>query len=144
MGLWGTPDLVWITIENVTPWDSDPPDRNIPRGTPASIPLTLYDNIGGGFYRILRNNNPILNWTNWTSGVPIDIIIDTGTAGVWNYTIQYNDSVGLPGAPVTVIVTVEEPAGGIPGYSTLYAIFGVISLILIVSRKRKPWKQIEI
>ena len=65
------------------------------------------------------------------------IPVDTSIVGVWNYTIQYNDSAGLWGIPHTVIITVEqESKGGIPGFEFLFGFIGLAALVWKYHRKK--------
>jgi hypothetical protein len=109
VGLWGAPDTVLITIEDQTnPWASSPSPTTYPQGVPATITWTLYDNVAGGVYGVMKNGSEPVDWTPWSNETPFEVNVDTSLLGVWNYTIQYNDSVGLWGAPDTVLITIED------------------------------------
>jgi hypothetical protein len=137
-GLWGTPDTVWITIDGFIPWDSSPAAPSFPKGSDGTFTFTLYDDVGGGYYRVLRESVEVEPWQSWTSGELILITMDTSTVGTWNYTIQYNDSVGLSGDPIMLTVEVESAGGGIPGFTALFGILGLIYVVLHYSSRRKP------
>ncbi len=95
--------------------DNEPPISNAPSGGiyAANTASTyskwiLTDNYQGGHYRILINNSVHVDWTLWTSGTNLTVPVDTNRGGsAWNYSIQYNDSVGLWGNPNTVIIIVD-------------------------------------
>ncbi|MFX1293724.1 MAG: hypothetical protein ACFFD2_02525, partial [Promethearchaeota archaeon] len=53
----------------------------------------------------------------------------TSTVGVFNYTIEYNNSNGIFGIPNTVIVTINKPP--IPGFLLIFVLFGFLSLIIL-------------
>lgn len=137
-GLWGTPDTVFITIEDQTaPWASEPADATYTLNSTEIITWTLYDNVAGGTFQILRNGTPQGSWIAWTNNIPFSVTIDTSELGVWNYTIQYNDSLGLWGTPNTVIITITAKKGGVPGFSVLFGVLGLIAIAAYYSR-RKP------
>ncbi len=140
-GLLGAPNTVFITIEDQTvPWASAPADATHAPNSTAVITWTLYDNIAGGTYQVLRNGNPYSSWTAWTTNIPFNVTIDTSELGVWNYTIQYNDSAGFWGTPNTVLITIkaEEGKGGIPAFSILFGLLGLLALVIQqYSRKQR-------
>jgi hypothetical protein len=74
----------------------------------ATITWSLYDNVAGGACRVLRNGVPYSTWNLWTNTTQIICHPDTGALGVWNYTLQYNDTTGLWGAPIVVLITIED------------------------------------
>ena len=53
---------------------------------------TAFDN-NPDFYKIFRNNTEINNGT-WISGIPISILIDGLSFGIYNFTILMNDTAG--------------------------------------------------
>ena len=66
---------------------------------------------GTGNYSVFRNGNLLQAWAPWPGNntvfnVPVDTNIGLGS---WNYTIQYNDSLGFAGIPGVVLVTVNDP-----------------------------------
>ncbi|MFX0098809.1 MAG: hypothetical protein ACFFCS_04450 [Candidatus Hodarchaeota archaeon] len=79
--------------------------------TGINITWQLTSENGIGSYRILLNGSVLLDWQVWTgNGTDIDVPVDTGAGiGIWNYTIQFNDSLGFIGIPDTVLVTVNDP-----------------------------------
>jgi hypothetical protein len=138
VGLWGTPSSVLITIEDpIAPWSSTPSNEPYEQDSSASITWRLYDNYAGGFYRVLREDNPLGGWSEWSNNTPLVIPVDTSTLGTWNYTIQYNDSVGLWGIADTVFITIEEKTtDGIPGFELFFGIIGLVAFVLTYYRKK--------
>ncbi len=138
VGLWGQPDTVFITIQDPTaPWSSTPSGATYTQGASANINWSLYDNVAGGYYNIIHNGTSLNGWIPWSNGTPLIIPVDTSIVGVWNYTIQYNDSAGLWGIPHTVIITVEqESKGGIPGFEFLFGFIGLAALVWKYHRKK--------
>ncbi|MHA1267261.1 MAG: LVIVD repeat-containing protein [Candidatus Helarchaeota archaeon] len=135
LGLWGLPDTVLITIDGVAPWDSNPPNPTYIQGDTGAFTFTLYDDIAGGYYRVLRESVEVQGWQTWTSGISIQIIIDTSAVGSWNYTIQYNDSAGNPGAPLILSVEVQAPGGGIPSFELILVMGALMALITLYRRR---------
>jgi len=108
----GTPNTVWITIEDQTaPTSTTPDDASYEQNsTGHTITWTLNDNVAGGFYRVFRNGIEVQAWTGWTSGLPIVITVNTNIGlGVFNYTIVFNDSVGLEFNDTVLITVTASP-----------------------------------
>ncbi len=86
----GTPDLVWITIE-----DTGAPTSNSPanatyeaNSTGNTIGWVLQDTVGPGYYQVLRNGTVAVNWTTWLNNTDLAVAIDTDIGlGLFNYTI---------------------------------------------------------
>ncbi len=110
VGLWGISDTVFITIYEIeAPTSSQPNDAVYPVGTSGlTIDWILTDNVEGGFYRVFRNGIPYQSWQPWTNGTNLQIPVETNEAGVWSYTVQFNDSYGLFGIPDTVGITIYD------------------------------------
>ncbi len=112
-GTSGTPDKVLVTIYGEMPTSDHPEDLTTTTDGSETIVWTLYDDFGGGQYRIIvndSNGNSILwrNWTSWTNNTPISVTINRTLPGVYNYTIEYYDAQNQIGVPDTVIVSIEE------------------------------------
>ncbi|MFX0142044.1 MAG: hypothetical protein ACFFDN_50875 [Candidatus Hodarchaeota archaeon] len=78
-----------------------------------TIDWILWDSTGPGKYRVWANDtndNYYIwrNWTNWQNNTNLQISINRSTCGIFNYTIEYNNSIGIFGIPDTVIVKVTE------------------------------------
>ncbi len=71
----------------------------------------------GGFYRVCLNEIPYEdygydNWLPWGPGRTKEVEIPVNTSrpfGTWNYTIEYNDSLGFWGPPNEVIINITDP-----------------------------------
>jgi hypothetical protein len=109
---------------------------NYEYGASAIITWILFDNIAGGNCRILLNGTTYLNWTSWKNATPQIIPINTTiTLGIWNYTIQYCDSVGLWGEPDTVLICVFDnqiPISNTPIDAT-YSVRSLASIIWVLN-----------
>ncbi|MBD3227465.1 MAG: hypothetical protein GF329_04680 [Candidatus Lokiarchaeota archaeon] len=107
-GNYGIPDMVNITIiDSISPSASDPNDYAYPLNSDNNLTWILTDNYQGGYYRVLKNGSPYINWTNWNIGVPVDVPIDTSSIGTYEYIIEYNDSLGNVGTPNTAIAWIQ-------------------------------------
>jgi hypothetical protein len=144
VGLWGNPETILITIDALAPWHSSPVDPTYKKGDAGGFTFALYDDVAGGYYRVLREGIEVQGWQNWTSGSPILIFVNTSAVGIWNYTVQYNDSIGLWGVPMQVSVVVESTDGGIPGFSILFSVVGLVALVLKYLQKQRESKILKI
>ncbi len=98
-------------------WENNPPTSNHPNNitTPISdtdkIGWILYDDYDEGYYRVWANDtngNYYIreDWQPWTNNTLLNVTINRTALGIYNYTIEYNDSAGIFGNPDTVIVYV--------------------------------------
>jgi hypothetical protein len=135
VGIWGAPDTVMIYIDDMKPWSSNPAGDTVDYGDLKIISWTLYDDIAGGYCRVLLNGTEFEPWTPWIDLSPVIIQADTNRAnGDWNYTIEYYDAGGLYGTPHTVIITIiNAPEGGIPGFELA---FGILALLAVAAASR--------
>ncbi len=116
----GNPDTVIVIV--VTPPNSNSPS-NIITSTLGSetIDWTLWDSVGSGKYRVWANDTNDnyyvwLDWTDWTNNTNLMIDINRTDIGIYNYTIEFNNTGGIFGTPNTVIVTIMElPTSNSPG-----------------------------
>ncbi len=97
------------------PTSNHPADIITPLSGTDTINWTLYDDFGPGQYRVWvndTNNNYYIwvDWTIWTNNTNLAIPINRTAIGVFNYTIEYNNSIGLFGIPDTVLVFINLPA----------------------------------
>lgn len=96
--------------------DNLPPLTNAPSGAvfPANASSSynswiLTDNYRGGDYQVWLNGSLYRDWTRWISGHNLSIPVKTDHGlGIWNYTLLYNDSVGLWGTPATVFLSITD------------------------------------
>ncbi|MHA1298361.1 MAG: WD40 repeat domain-containing protein [Candidatus Helarchaeota archaeon] len=106
----GIPDSVKVTIFQ-GPASNHPTDfTTLIRGS-ETINWVIRDHIGPGKYRVWANDtngNYYIwkNWADWTNNSNLQIPINRTTIGVFNYTIEYNNSIGQVGNPDTVVVTI--------------------------------------
>ncbi|MHA1680918.1 MAG: lamin tail domain-containing protein [Promethearchaeota archaeon] len=63
-----------------------------------------------GVYRVLINGLEFQAWQSWPGNATnFNISINSSTPlGIWNYTVQYNDSMGVYGVPDSVFVIVND------------------------------------
>jgi hypothetical protein len=139
----GIPDSVIVSISDSIPTSNHP--ANIITTTTGSeiINWTLYDDFGGGYYRVWTDNLDgdfyiWVGWTPWINNSPIIIQINRFAIGIFNYTIEYYDSSGQFGKSDTVIVAVidcgeEQP--GIPGPNVVLVIVSILSTSLLLVGK---------
>ncbi len=121
------------------PWSSNPPDAAYNRTTTAVISWTLYDyEMSGGNYQVLKNGTPYTTWMSWTNETSFNVTIDTSTLGVWNYTIQYNDTMGIWGTPNMVFITIisTETNDEIPGFLFFFGLPVLIALAMNKHRRK--------
>lgn len=88
-----------------------PPQSNHPNNITTFVNATRYidwiltDSFGAGYYRVLINGKP-QNWNPWINNTATHTWVNTTKVGYYNYTIQYNDSIGQWGLSNSVFVTV--------------------------------------
>ncbi|MDO9516701.1 MAG: PGF-pre-PGF domain-containing protein [Methanosarcinaceae archaeon] len=95
--------------------DTLPPTSNTPTNIEFSANSTanfdhwkLYD-LHPGYYWVLRNDTQIIPPTTWKNNTNITVPVNTSIGlGDFNYTIQYNDSIGNYGTPDTVIININD------------------------------------
>ncbi|MHA1794054.1 MAG: hypothetical protein ACTSVI_15535 [Promethearchaeota archaeon] len=109
----GTPDTVIISV-NAVPTINNPQDQVVGENTAASLSWAITDtDNASGSYEIFRNGTSIQNGT-WTSGVLINISIDTSIIGDILFIINYSDGIN-DGTPDNVIISVNaKPAAKTP------------------------------
>jgi len=139
----------------------DPPTSNHPGPITTylsgseTIDWTLYDDYSGGQYRVWANDTNDnyyvwVDWTPWINDTSLSVPINRTALGIYNYTIQYNDSNGKFGVPDTVIVSITEPSNGdgdgngdgepgpiISGYNILILFLSASAISVILTRKFK-------
>ncbi|RKZ24565.1 hypothetical protein DRQ26_07280 [bacterium] len=98
------------------PEDNTPPVCN---NTPSDISMwqnetgniwwELYDESGGGTYRVLKNGTIVVNWTEWNNSKSIDYVInDTSSPGRTKYTIEFKDRSGNSNSDDVYVFVVKE------------------------------------
>ncbi|TFF88852.1 MAG: hypothetical protein EU549_02230 [Promethearchaeota archaeon] len=135
MNEFGIPNTVIVNVTNNPPQSSHPASETVVQNSNAFIDWILTDDVGTGKYRIKINGTPG-PWANWQNDTAIHFPINTSNTGVFNYTIEYNDSYGNFGIADTVIITVNEPiTPPIPSFMFYLVILGIMSLILLKKSK---------
>jgi len=136
-GQFGISDMVIVNITDGIPTSNHPADIEISVDDTHTIDWILYDDFAGGQYRVLIDGNPG-QWSTWTNNSTLNYTIDTSTAGIFNYTIQYYDSNDLFGVPDTVIVTITGiSAPTISGYNILILFISASAIALVLTKKFK-------
>ena len=124
---YGEPSNVIVSLlpDNL-PTSSHPSPISTGAAGSELIPWILYDDYGGGQYRVLANDTNgdfyvRKNWSSWTNDTLTDITIDRNAPGIFNYTIEYYDMYDQFGVPDTVIVTImnELPISSHPDDRTI-------------------------
>ncbi len=138
---YGFEDSVIVDIINEIPTSSSPEDIRISVGESESLQWYLYDDFGGGMYRVIKTDDSGSSvvspgWVPWFHGFLIEITIDSSVAGIFNYTIEYYDTYNLYGIEDTVTVTID-PVPGI-SFGHYYFLFTILSVVsLVVFKKLK-------
>ncbi|MBD3229828.1 MAG: hypothetical protein GF329_16720 [Candidatus Lokiarchaeota archaeon] len=138
---YGDPHTVWVEI---TPEPTPPQinwvlNKELEQGSSGTIEWIITDNLGAGYYRVFVNETPS-NWLQWVNNTNIAYPIDTSTLGIYNYTIQYNDSSGNMGTSDTVFITIiPESTIPIPSFLVIFVIIGLVIVPLLLKRKPKDF-----
>ncbi len=105
----GTADSVTVVVvpDTTPPTSNQPSNITTTRSGIETIDWILSDNINPGYYRVLIESTP-LGWNNWINNTNLQYPINRSTPGVFNYTIQFNDSAGIWGLSDTVFVTILD------------------------------------
>ncbi|MHA1893003.1 MAG: hypothetical protein ACTSX4_00725, partial [Candidatus Helarchaeota archaeon] len=108
----GIPDSLNITIIN-PPVSNQPGSILTPTIGLENISWILQDEVGSGKYRVWVNytNNDYYiwqDWQDWSNNTDLQVPINRSVVGIYNYTIEYNNSFGFFGIPNTTYVTVFE------------------------------------
>lgn len=106
-------DIYAFQIQSKIPTSNHPGDVITAIGRSESIEWILSDDINGGQYRVIVNNNngdlyEWIGWTPWTIDIPLNIAINRSTLGVFNYIIEFYDNHNQCGISDTVIITIGE------------------------------------
>ncbi|MFX1391444.1 MAG: hypothetical protein ACFE9Z_15375 [Promethearchaeota archaeon] len=138
-------------VDTTAPTSTSPNDASYQQGSTATITWTLYDNVGGGYYKVTSGIpeeiglTEVVPWTEWDHEDTAVAPIDTSTLGEFFYRIEFNDSRGNIGFFDTVFINITEgpPPGGPdwgPIIITASSIAGagiVATGIFIVIKRRK-------
>ena len=132
-------DVAVVKFADAPPQSNHPSDKIVNQHSSDSIEWILIDDMGAGYYRVFVNDTPS-NWMQWTNGVNISYPINTSISGVFNYTIQFNDSTGYWGTSDTVFITIsaENTTNPIPSFSLMF--LAIILTITAFFMKKKSKK----
>ncbi|MHA1310106.1 MAG: hypothetical protein ACTSQO_04175 [Candidatus Helarchaeota archaeon] len=131
--------------DNKQPRINHPADIIATTNSYVIIKWIITDDFGPGKYRVWVNDSNSVyhihqNWTAWQNNTVLNVNINSLNLGIFNYTIEYNDSVNLFGEPDTVMVKIIENTTdippGIPSFSIIFILTGLISLIMIKIRHK--------
>lgn len=148
---YGALDTVNVIVD-ANPTSNHPNDIITTLAGSETINWTLYDDLGGGQYRVLANDTDgniyvWKDWTPWVNNAVISIPINRTQIGIYNYTIGYFDNSDNSGIPDTVKVTIQasiEDGGFVISFGNYYLIFIGFSIIsLIIIKKRKFLRRIK-
>lgn len=134
-------------LDSTIPTCTSPQDFSCLQDSTATFNWILYDNAGGGYYRvhkrtlIVASTTEIVPWTEWDHGDPIEVPVDTSVVGDWLYDIYYNDSSGNIGISDVVKITItERPPPDLGPIFIIAAISGAgiaVVVLFIIFKKRK-------
>ncbi len=101
---------VYFTVDTTPPYaiPSTTGNTKVDINSSYNLSWTLYDNVAGGYYRVLRNGSLEEGWQPWSNASDITVPVNTTQLGTYNYTIEFNDSAGWA-AIDEVIITVVDP-----------------------------------
>jgi len=115
-----------FTVDTTHPTSNTPADTNYAADTAVNFTNWILYDQNPGYYRVLQNGTQIIDYTLWSNNTNITAPVNTSAGiGVFNYTIQYNDSAGNSGIQDTVNITItdETPpmlSNNIPENGTTY------------------------
>ncbi|MFX0099504.1 MAG: hypothetical protein ACFFCS_07975, partial [Candidatus Hodarchaeota archaeon] len=103
-------DIFILSTAVAPPTSNHPTDcMVVENSTGNNISWVLWDEVGAGDYLVLLNSTVLVDWTPWSNGTPLDVPIETNLGtGSWNYTIRYNNSLGVFGNRDMVLVIVDD------------------------------------
>jgi len=131
--LYGVPELVIVEIIDGLPSSNHPNDIIASINSVSLICWKLYDDYGGGQYRVMINSNTWVDWTSWVNNTFIYIPINSTIVGVFYYTIEFTSNTNQI-ATDTVIVTIVGPEQPPPPSDQSFLIwigFGIIGALTV-------------
>ncbi|MCK5216878.1 MAG: PGF-pre-PGF domain-containing protein [Methanosarcinales archaeon] len=97
-----------FTVDIIDPTSNTPNDVNYIAGSTVNFTNWILYDQHPGYYRVLQNGTQIVESTLWSDNTNITVPVNTNAGiGVFNYTIQYNDSAGNSGQD-TVNITITD------------------------------------
>ncbi len=113
-------DTVIVAIHE-PPVSNHPNDINTTSSGSEEINWMLYDDIGGGKYRVLKNNSigncmVWIDWTPWINNTDLKVPIDRSINGTFRYIIEYFDMYNFSGVSdevrvIMIKINDKEPNG---------------------------------
>ncbi|MHA1697084.1 MAG: hypothetical protein ACTSUG_17675 [Candidatus Helarchaeota archaeon] len=97
------------TDKEVPVCNNTPSDISMWQNETGNIWWELYDESGGGTYRVLKNGTVVVNWTEWNNSKSIDYVInDTSSPGRTKYTIEFKDRSGNSNSDDVYVFVIKE------------------------------------
>lgn len=96
--------------DTTPPSDNNPSDASYELGSGGqTIDWVLTDAVSSGEYRVLINGGTHQDWTSWNNGANLAVPVNMSMiAGVYNYTIDYNDLHGNPSTDEVIITLTDS------------------------------------
>jgi len=125
----GQESHVFVTVVE-PPTSNTPSDTTVlQNSTTGTINWKLFDKLGAGQYRVLRNGTVVVSWMSWVNNTWINVSVATNIGfDRWNYTIQYNNSWGISGIQDVIIITVDDTPYLVASPVDFYAGLGTSSI----------------
>jgi WD40 repeat protein len=106
---------VYLFYNDIYPDSNTPGSINTLTTESVNISWFLQDIVGPGKYRVWANDTNgnyyvWRDWADWANGSDLQVEINRTATGIFNYTIEYNNSRGYFGIPNTVIVKITKPS----------------------------------
>lgn len=98
-------------IDLTPPISNSPLDASYSKNSQANIAWVLKDEYAPGNYVIMRNGTVQNSTTAWINNTNLNVFVNTSVEGVWNYTINFNDSVGNNGVIDSVLINITPLDG---------------------------------
>ncbi len=105
---WGTDSEIMYTTSDKKPTSTQPTDITTSASGTETINWTLSDDFGTGQYRVLANDTNDnyyvwVDWASWTNNTQYNITINRTAPGIYNYTIQFNDSYNQLNTDIVIV-----------------------------------------
>ncbi|MFX1449650.1 MAG: WD40 repeat domain-containing protein [Promethearchaeota archaeon] len=107
---------VYLLYNDIIPKSNNPGPINTLTTATSNISWVLQDSVGPGKYRVWANDTNgnyyvWRDWANWDNNTNLEVEINRSVIGLFNYTIEYNNSRGYFGIPNMVIINIMSPSG---------------------------------
>ncbi|MFC1787398.1 hypothetical protein ACFLY8_05150 [Halobacteriota archaeon] len=126
-----------VIKDDTLPTITTPPDQTVEVDSTNYITWNVTDNDPKNYW-VLRNGVEVVAPTAYTSGVDVNVQIDTSTLRTWNYTIFANDTTGNVASDEVIITVVLRPLA-FPEFNSmgLLALISILSITLAVTTLRR-------